>query len=110
MLKICDGCGSLYAPDLAQCPHCSRQDYHWNNEPGPEPGPEPAAPIPVAEQKAAGVPPEETVTIAEQKAGVPPPVLPDPPDSTPPPNSPESSAPADPPAPEPGPPPAEGAA
>lgn len=40
----------------------------------------PDAPIPVAEQKAAGVPPEETVTIAEQKAGTPPPdvVLPDP--------------------------------
>jgi hypothetical protein len=30
-------------------------------------------PIPVAEQKAAGVPPEETVTIAEQKAGADPP-------------------------------------
>jgi hypothetical protein len=30
-------------------------------------------PVPVAEQKAAGVPPEETVTIAEQKAGAEPP-------------------------------------
>jgi hypothetical protein len=45
--------------------------------------PEPASsapaeqePIPVAEQKAAGVPPEETVTIADQKAGTPPPELP----------------------------------
>lgn len=43
----------------------------------PEPAPDP---IPVAEQRAAGVPPEETVTIAEQKAGADPPaaVLPDP--------------------------------
>jgi hypothetical protein len=46
-----------------------------------EPGPGPD-PIPVAEQRAAGVPPEETVTIAEQKAGADPPaaVLPDPPE------------------------------
>jgi len=32
-------------------------------------------PVPVAEQKAAGVPPAETVTIAEQKAGTDPPDL-----------------------------------
>lgn len=33
--------------------------------------------VPVADQKAAGVPPEQTVTIADQKAGTPPPDLPD---------------------------------
>ena len=35
------------------------------------PGPAAAAaePVPVADQRAAGVPPEQTVTIAEQKAG-----------------------------------------
>lgn len=33
-------------------------------------------PVPVAEQKAAGVPPEETVTLADQRAGTPPPNLP----------------------------------
>lgn len=45
----------------------------------PEPEPEPVPLVPVAEQKAAGVPPENVVTIAEQKAGTPPPELPDPP-------------------------------
>ena len=41
------------------------------------PQPDTPAPdlVPVAEQKAAGVPPEETVTIADQKAGTPPPDL-----------------------------------
>jgi hypothetical protein len=34
------------------------------------------ATVTVAEQKAAGVPPEETVTVAEQKAGAEPPVPP----------------------------------
>ena len=33
-------------------------------------------PVPVAEQKAAGVPAEDTVTIADQKAGTPPPIEP----------------------------------
>lgn len=48
----------------------------------------PAVPVPaaaeevpavvtVADQKAAGVPPEDTVTVAEQKAGTPPPVAPE---------------------------------
>lgn len=38
--------------------------------------------IPVAEQKAAGVPPEQTVTIADQRAGVPPPPIPPAPETT----------------------------
>lgn len=42
---------------------------------GDGPAPEP---VPVADQRAAGIPPEETVTIADQRAGVPPPDLPDP--------------------------------
>lgn len=47
--------------------------------------------VTVAEQRAAGVPPEETVTIADQKTGTPPPF----PGSTPEPSSPGSSAPGD---------------
>jgi hypothetical protein len=41
-----------------------------------KPAPEEEAPavVTVADQKAAGVPPEETVTVAEQKAGTPSPV------------------------------------
>jgi hypothetical protein len=35
-------------------------------------------PVPVADQRAAGVHPDDTVTIADQRAGVPPPELPDP--------------------------------
>lgn len=41
------------------------------------PDPDTPAPVPVADQRAAGVPPEETVTLAEQAAGTPPPPLPD---------------------------------
>lgn len=37
---------------------------------------EPPVVVPVADQKAAGIAPEDTVTIAEQKAGTPPPVVP----------------------------------
>ena len=45
---------------------------------GDQPDEKPATvePVPVADQKAAGVPPEETVTMAEQKAGTPPPIEP----------------------------------
>jgi hypothetical protein len=42
-------------------------------KPAAEEGEAPAV-VTVADQKAAGVPPEETVTVAEQKAGTPPPV------------------------------------
>jgi hypothetical protein len=47
-----------------------------NEAPATEEAP---ATVTVAEQKAAGVPPEETVTVADQKAGVTPPVPPPPP-------------------------------
>ena len=52
----------------------SDQDKPAANEPASAPStPEPD---PVAEQKAAGVPAEDTVTIADQKAGTPPPIEP----------------------------------
>jgi hypothetical protein len=38
---------------------------------------EPPVVVTVADQKAAGVAPEDTVTVAEQKAGTPPPVAPE---------------------------------
>jgi hypothetical protein len=46
-------------------------------QPEPEPEPEPApALVPVAVQRAAGVPPDAIVTIADQRAGVPAPEIP----------------------------------
>lgn len=51
--------------------------------PAAEPEEAPAV-VTVADQKAAGVPPEETVTVADQKAGTPPPPLPPAPPPSPP--------------------------
>ena len=32
MLKVCDECGTRYAPDLEACPHCGSEDFLWNYE------------------------------------------------------------------------------
>lgn len=53
-----------------------KADQAEQGNPEPDPG-SVSEPIPVADQKAAGVPPDQTVTVADQKAGTPPPVLPE---------------------------------
>jgi hypothetical protein len=109
-LWACQDCGTVYAVGLPACPHCGGTEYqedgvakittgsgpslHTDGGGEPETGPETlsgpetpesaADPVPVKEQIAAGVPPEETVTIADQKAGVPPPPIPPAPDAAPP--------------------------
>jgi hypothetical protein len=70
-----------FAPREDDMARATVEGGYTNASAGPgEPGyvvPDPPAdPIPVADQKAAGVPPDQTVTIAEQKAGTPPPPLP----------------------------------
>lgn len=70
------------APPAKQAPQEPAPARAEAQDPAPAAGSEPdtpPAPVPVADQKAAGVPPEATVTIAEQKAGTPPPSLPTPP-------------------------------
>jgi predicted nucleic acid-binding Zn-ribbon protein len=100
-LHVCTNCGTAYAP-APECPQCGAD--HWVDEQqaqddglfenlndGDHESVSPDDPlglkdeedeepelISVADQKAAGIPADETVTIADQKAGVDPPVLPDP--------------------------------
>jgi hypothetical protein len=85
----CGACGTAYAVGLPACPHCHSTDYEEDgvakittgggaslHTDAPDPdavAPADAGLVPVKEQLAAGVPPEETVTIADQRAGVPPP-------------------------------------
>jgi predicted nucleic-acid-binding Zn-ribbon protein len=92
-LWLCVQCGTAYAVGLPGCPHCRGTEYeedgvakittgggpslHTDGEQAEDATAEtPAAPVPVADQLAAGVDPAETVTIADQKAGAPPPALP----------------------------------
>lgn len=94
------GCGTAYAVGVAACPHCGSTEYMEDGvakitssggaslhtdvpdvvpevREGGAAADESAAPVPVAEQLAAGVPAEETVTIADQRAGAEPPPMPD---------------------------------
>ena len=94
-LWACLTCGCRYAVGLEACPQCRGTEHQEDGVAkittgsGPslhtdgggdgsqdvtEPGEVPVAPVPVADQLAAGVPKEETVTIADQKAGTPPPL------------------------------------
>jgi hypothetical protein len=102
-LWACQACGTAYAVGVPACPQCGSSEYLEDGVAkittgggpsihlealaaeaaalaGPADDvqeavsePEATAPVPVAEQLAAGVPPAETVTIAAQKAGTPPP-------------------------------------
>jgi hypothetical protein len=89
-LQVCTECGTSCAP-AGKCPQCGAN--HWVDETEAEArnlhkqlnegdetsispddplglkDDEEAAPVSVADQKAAGVPADETVTIADQKAG-----------------------------------------
>ena len=98
-LWACLTCGCRYAVGLEACPQCRGTDHEEDGVAkittggGPslhtdgggdiepqdvtEPEEAPVAPVPVADQLAAGVPKEETVTVAAQKAGAEPPVIPD---------------------------------
>ena len=70
---------------IDEIPGLSRPDeLHAEVDAAAAPKPEPEAapePVTVADQRAAGIPPEKTVTVADQRAGIPAPDLPPDPDT-----------------------------